>query len=177
MGAGNGQESFEELLEAAIRRFAGRKFVFLLDEYEILETLIDQGALHASTVDCLSALLDRHPELSFVLTGSMRLEDRRKPYWQHLIAKSLYRKISFRPRGTTAAHHRTAQEPGVPRRRRARAHLRLTAGQPFYTQAVCMNVVDHLNEVGHNLVTIDDLAAVVVQLIENSAAPDAVLLG
>jgi len=168
VGAGNGQESFEELLEAAIRRFAGRKFVFLLDEYEILETLIDQGALHASTVDCLSALLDRHPELSFVLTGSMRLEDRRKPYWQHLIAKSLYRKISFlTPRDT----QRLITEPlknlvfhadGVPER-----IFRLTAGQPFYTQAVCMNVVDHLNEVGHNLVTIDDLAAVVVQLIEN----------
>lgn len=166
--AGGGREILEGLLEGAARRIGSRKMALLLDEYEILESLIDGGALHPSVIDFLSAMLDRHPNLNFILTGSTRLEERKKPYWQHLISKSLYRKISFLTSRDTL---RLITEPlkgvilhadGVPER-----IFRLTAGQPFYTQAICMNIVDHLNEVGHNLVTPEDLAEVVSQLLEN----------
>jgi branched-chain amino acid transport system substrate-binding protein len=163
-----GREGLEQTIELLLRKYAGRQAVLLLDEYEILETLIDQGALHASAVDFLSAMLDRHPALSYVLTGSTRLEDRKKSYWRHLIGKSLYRKISFLTQRDTLRlitdplHELVFHEDGVPER-----IFRLTAGQPFYTQAICMNIVDQLNEMERNLVTRCDLQAVVTQLVEN----------
>lgn len=163
-----GREGLEQALELLLRKYAGRKAVLLLDEYEILETLIGQGALHASAIDFLSAMLDRHPSLNYVLTGSTRLEDRKTSFWQHLIGKSLYRKISFLTLRDTLRliteplHGLVFHEDGVPER-----IFRLTAGQPFYTQAICMNIVDQLNEMERNLVTVADLQAVVTQLVEN----------
>lgn len=159
---------FESFVGRLIRQYPGRKVLLLLDEYEIIETLVDQGALHPAAVNFLAGLLERYPTLSYVLTGSTRLEERRKPYWEHLIAKSLYRKISFL---TPADTQRLIREPlqdlvfyedSIPDR-----ICRLTSGQPFYTQAICMNVVDHLNEVRRNLVTPADLDSVVAQLVEN----------
>lgn len=146
----------------------GRKYLLLFDEYEILETLIENDALHRATIDYLSGILEKYPSFSYVLTGSTRLEDRRTPYWRHLIGKSLCRKISFLTRADTLRlileplKGQVFYEEGVPER-----IWRLTAGQPFYTQAVCMNVVDHLNEISRNLVGAAELAAVTDQILEN----------
>lgn len=163
-----GRDRLEQVLVKAVETSGGCKIVLLLDEYEIIETLMGQGTLHPATADFFSGLLERHPSLSFVFTGSTRLEDRRAPYWRHLIGKSIYRKISFLTQADTL---RLIRDPlrGVVEYADAVPAMvcRLTAGQPFYTQAICMNIVDHLNEVSRSVVGEGDLREVVAQLVEN----------
>ena len=45
--------------------------------------------------------------------------------------------------------------------------IRLTAGQPFYTQVVCQNLMDRLNEVERNRVRQGDIDAVAQELSDN----------
>ncbi len=164
----SGESELERLIDDLNRHQAERRILLLLDEYEIIESLVRNGALQATSVAFLAGLLERHPAMSYVLTGSTRLEERERDFWEPLVGKSLYRKISFLTSRDTL---RLITEPladlvhyedGVPE-----AIQRLTAGQPFYTQAVCMTVVDHLNEVRHNVVSLEDLGEVVEQLVEN----------
>jgi len=163
-----GFRAFEAILDFLIRTHPDRKILLLLDEYEIMENLVRQDILHPSVIGLLAGLLERHPALNYVLTGSTRLEDRDGAIWQHLIAKSIYRKISYLTQRDTC---RLIEEPlaglvyyeaGVPER-----IYRLTAGQPFFTQAICMNCVDHLNEVRRNVVNEADLDEVLEQMVEN----------
>lgn len=164
----DGKPSVMAFLERVIRENPGMRIVFLLDEYEILEGLIDGGVLPVAALDFVSGMLDRHPEISFVLTGSARLEDRSRSYWRNLISKSLYRRISYLTRRDTM---RLVTEPlkktvefeeGL-----AERVYRLTAGQPFYTQALCMTLVDILNEVGSSRARLTDLEEAVELLVEN----------
>lgn len=84
------------------------------------------------------------------------------------MGKSLYRKISFLSERDTL---RLISEPvkgvvdypkGIPER-----IYRLIAGQPFYTQVMCQNLVDRLNEAQRNKVYQEDLDYVVRELADN----------
>ena len=44
---------------------------------------------------------------------------------------------------------------------------RLTAGQPFYTQVTCQNMVDYLNEHEQNWVTLSDLKRIIEEIVDN----------
>ena len=44
---------------------------------------------------------------------------------------------------------------------------RLTAGQPFYTQVICQNLVDYMNEHEQNWVTVADLNDVIADIVDN----------
>src|SRR5262249_31378691 len=45
--------------------------------------------------------------------------------------------------------------------------VRLTAGQPFYVQVICQNVVDYMNEHEQNWVTEADLQKVIAEVVDN----------
>jgi hypothetical protein len=44
---------------------------------------------------------------------------------------------------------------------------RLTAGQPFYAQVTCQNVVDYMNEHKQNWITLADLQHVIADIVDN----------
>ena len=81
--------------------------------------------------------------------------------WHILIGKSLYRRISFLSEHdalrliTEPVKDQVVYPRGIPER-----IIRLTAGQPFYTQVVCQNMMDRLNEVERNRVRQQDVDAV-----------------
>ena len=127
--------------------------LLMLDEYELIETKMDDGVLRPDLITFFASLLEAHPRLSFIFTGSRHLEGRKREYWSILIGKSLYRRISFLSEQDAL---RLIMEPvqdlvvyprGIPER-----IVRLTAGQPFYTQVMCQNMIDRLNEVERNRV-------------------------
>ena len=85
-----------------------------------------------------------------------------------LIGKSLYRRISFLSEKdalrliTQPVADRVTYPSGIPER-----IIRLTAGQPFYTQVVCQNMMDRLNEVERDRVRQEDVDAVAQELADN----------
>ena len=93
-----------------------------------------------------------------IFTGSRHLDGRNTDYWSILIGKSLYKRISFLSESdairliTEPVADRVTYPRGIPE------HIvRLTAGQPFYTQVVCQNMMDRLNEVERNRVRQEDV--------------------
>ena len=166
--SGNPIRAFEGFIAQTMETLGGRGLVLLFDEYELIETKIDDGTLRPDIITFFASLLEAHPRLSFIFTGSQHLEGRKIPYWRVLIGKSMYRRISFLAERdalsliTEPLADRVKYPAGVPER-----IIRLTAGQPFYTQVVCQNLIDRLNEMERDRVRQDDVDAVAQELADN----------
>ncbi|MFC1715708.1 hypothetical protein ACFL6S_18720 [Candidatus Poribacteria bacterium] len=165
---GNPTRIFERFMAQVMEVLGDKSLLLLFDEYELLETKMDDGVLRPDLVTFFASLLEANPRLSFIFTGSRHLEGRNAEYWSILIGKSLYRHISFLSESDAL---RLITEPveglvvyprGIPERM-----ARLSAGQPFYTQVMCQNMMDRLNEVERNRVRQEDVDAVAQELADN----------
>jgi len=158
-------------LEACVARVTrmldSRKLILAFDEYELIETAIDSGALSQQILRTFANLIE-HRQVFIVFTGSEKLEERSKNYWDIFLSKALHRRISFLSRDDTL---RLIREPvagvveyaeQVPER-----ICGLTAGQPFYTQVICQSIIDHLNDERKRRVEIDDVERAVEEVIQN----------
>ena len=165
---GNLIRTFERFIADAMEALDGKALLLLFDEYELIEAKIDGGVLRPDLITFFASLLEAHPRLSSIFTGSRHLEQRNPTYWYTLIGKSLYRRISFLSERdalrliTEPVKELVVYPRGIPER-----IVRLTAGQPFYTQVVCQNLVDRLNEVQRNRVRQGDVKAVAQELADN----------
>jgi ligand-binding sensor domain-containing protein len=165
---GNPIRVFERFMAQTMEALDGKALLLLLDEYELIEAKIDDGVLRPDLITFFASLLEAHPRLSFIFTGSRHLEQRNVAYWRVLIGKSLYRHISFLSQRdalrliTKPVTDRVIYPRGIPER-----IVRLTAGQPFYTQVACQNMMDRLNEVQRNRVRQEDVDAVAQELADN----------
>jgi AAA+ ATPase superfamily predicted ATPase len=159
---------FEEFLRAAQAAAPGRIVLFLLDEYELIESKVRDGSLSEAAVHYLAGILEGSHRVSFVFTGSTNLEDRKADIWRSLLAKSIYRKISYLSENDT---RRLITEPLKEWIRwpeqETRSIARLTGGQPFYTQVICQNMVDLLIEQGRCDPGPDDLERIVRDIVDN----------
>lgn len=161
-------KAFDKLLDEVQTLNAGGRILFLIDEYELIESKIDEGSLSANFVPFLAGLLEGDRNVSYILTGSTRLDVRESKYWSIMLPKSLYRNVSFLTERDTL---RLITEPVVDyvsyEDDSLDAIRRLTAGQPFYTQVVCQNLVDHLNDREKNHVNKEDVRIIADEIIEN----------
>ncbi len=159
---------FDRLLDHIHTLYRDKNVLFLIDEYELIETKIDEGSLSPNLITYLAGILESERRLSFIFTGSQNFEDRNVEYWRILFGKSLYRNVSFLTQKDTfrlitePVKGQITFEDGV-----LAEIYRLTSGQPFYTQVVCQNMVDHLNEFSKKHFTREDLHQVVEGILEN----------
>jgi hypothetical protein len=164
----NAAQSFEQLLDQAMAAHPDKTFLFLFDEYEILEAKIERGELSPMVIPYLAGLLERKRRISFIFTGSRTLEERPTAAWRVMLGKSQYRKISYL---TPADTERLITRPVAGRvRYEAEAVatiVRLTNGQPFYAQVICQNLIDHLNEARRETVAAPDVLTIVDAIVDN----------
>jgi hypothetical protein len=161
-------QAFELVLNDAMAAFPDKTFLFLFDEYEILESKVERGELNRMVIPYLAGLLERHRRLSFIFTGSRNLEERPGQHWRLMLGKSQYRKISYLTRPDTERLVRQPVQGVVDYDAEAVSLIcRLTSGQPFYTQVICQNLIDHLNEVRRRTVTRADVPAIVDGIVDN----------
>lgn len=157
---------FLRFVEDVRREHPGRTLVLLVDEYELLESKIEAGVLSQDVLLMLAALMETH-SVCLVFTGSTHIEQRRRDYWR-ILGKSLYREISYLQRDDAVRlivepiRGTVSYEDGVVER-----ILRLTAGQPFYTQAICQSMVDVLNEERTYVAGAGVIDQVVRDIVEN----------
>ncbi len=163
----NHYATFRKFVQEVMRAQPQKRLVLLFDEYELFENKIDEGLLSREALLILANLMENE-RVYLILTGSQHLDHRRREYWEKFLPKSDFRMISFLER-EDAIHlirkpveGRADYADGV-----VDAICRLTAGQPFYTQAICQSLVDDLNEKRTRHVTGDALAKVVTGLINN----------
>jgi ligand-binding sensor domain-containing protein/AAA+ ATPase superfamily predicted ATPase len=159
---------FIDFLDDVLEAIGDRTLLILVDEYELMESKVDEGKISPDFFTFLAGLMDNKERLAFVFTGSRRLEERDKKYWRELLRRSLFRKVSFLTEKDTV---RLITEPVTSRVVYGRGVIdvicRLTAGQPFYTQVICQNIVDYLNEHEQNWVTLANLKQVIADVIDN----------
>jgi hypothetical protein len=166
MDSSSHSAAFQRFVWAVLKRHPERKLILLFDEYELFENKIDANLLSPDVLHILANLIEQHP-VFVVFTGSQHLEQRRKDYWK-ILGKSLHKMISFLERDDALnliqkpVEGRVHYAEGV-----VEAIWRLTAGQPFYTQAICQSLVDHLNEHRSNVATPEALATVVDGIVNN----------
>lgn len=159
---------FLDFLDEALGSIGDRTLLILMDEYELLEGKVDEGKLSKELFTFLAGLMDNKERLALIFTGSRRLEERDRKYWRELLRRSLFRKVGFLSEKDTV---RLITEPVQGRAVYGRGVIdvihRLTAGQPFYTQVMCQNVVDYMNEHKQNWLTLADLKPVITDIVDN----------
>ncbi len=167
-GGRNPYPVFLDFLDEVLASIGDRTLLILMDEYELMEGKVDEGKLSPELFTFLAGLMDNRERLALMFTGSRRLEERDKKYWRELLRRSLFRKVGFLSEKDTV---RLITEPVADRvvygRGVVDAIYRLTAGQPFYTQVICQNTVDYLNEHEQNWVTAADLKQVIAEIVDN----------
>jgi len=159
---------FREFLQELKSRFPDRAPLLLIDEYEFLEAKIKEGSLSRHLLTFFAGMLETD-QVSFVFTGSKSLEAHDQTLWgEELFRKASSRKISFLTRDDTARLITQPVDGKVSFAPETIAHIySLTAGQPFYIQMICQNLVYHLNEVRKSEVDEDDVQVVVDGILEN----------
>jgi ligand-binding sensor domain-containing protein len=166
--AGNPYHIFLDFLDEVLAAIKDRTLLILLDEYELMESKVDDGKLSQELFTFLAGVMDNKERLAFIFTGSRRLEERDKKYWRDLLRRSLFRKVGFLSGKDTL---RLITDPVEGRmvygRGAIEAICRLTAGQPFYTQVTCQNIVDYMNEHEQNWITLADLQHVTADIVDN----------
>lgn len=159
---------FLDFLDDALGSIGDRTLLILMDEYELLEGKVDEGKLSNELFTFLAGLMDNKERLALIFTGSRRLEERDRKYWRELLRRSLFRKVGFLSEKDTV---RLITEPVHGRAVYGRGVIdviqRLTAGQPFYTQVMCQNIVDYMNEHRQNWLTLADLKPVITDIVDN----------
>lgn len=159
---------FSDFLEDALEHLSNRTLLILFDEYEMLESKVADGKLSAEVFDYLAALVENRERLSYIFTGSKRLEERDRRYWRKMLGRAMYRKVSFLSENDA---RRLITEPVADRvvfgKTVVDSIFQLTAGQPFYTQVLCQNLVDYLNDQEKNLLMPRDLQEVVEEIVDN----------
>jgi hypothetical protein len=159
--------AFRRTIESLVAQESGCKLVLMFDEYELFEEKIDKGILPKEVLYLLSSLIENLP-VFLIFTGSQHLEERRRDYWNILAKAHEYRRISYLEPSDAI---RLVREPLAGRAEYTDAAvgriLRLSAGQPFYTQAICQYVVDALNKNRTGLVTEDLLEPVIQNIVEH----------
>lgn len=161
-------KAFAAFLDAIHKQNQGKHILFLIDEYELIEAKINEGSLNENFIPFLAGLLEGEQLISFIFTGSTKLEERKAKMWQLLFAKSLFRNVSYLSRDDTL---RLIQEPVFGNINFDLVVLnviyRLTSGQPFYTQVVCQNIVDYVNQKQQTTIQEEDLDIIVNEILEN----------
>lgn len=159
---------FSDFISIALSAIGERRLVILIDEYELLEDKVKDGKLSKEIFAFLASLIESRDRLSFIFTGSRRLEERDRRYWREMLRRSLFRKVSF------LSEHDTLRLITVPvkgkvkyGRKAAERIQRLTGGQPFYTQYICQSMVDYLNEKRSNYVSEQDIERIAEEVVDN----------
>ena len=163
----NNAALFQRLVKDVLRSSPAKKLILLFDEYELFEAKIDAGVLGEDVLRILAHLMEDQ-SVFVIFTGSQHIENRRRDYWKIFLGKSTFKTISYLERDDALELIRRPVEGLVRYGEGTLEHIyRLTAGQPFYTQAVCQSLVDRLNEVHTNDASVETLHGVVEGLVNN----------
>ena len=126
----------------------GKKYLILLmDEFELLDTRVQQNKLDAEIFNYLRSQMQHHSSLSFILAGRHRLEEMTPEFRNIIFNVGYHKEVGFL---NTAEAERLITEPVKPYAVSYSAEcveriLKLTAGHPFFIQQLCQRSIALLN--------------------------------
>ncbi|MCB0192699.1 MAG: AAA family ATPase [Anaerolineae bacterium] len=168
----NPYASFRRFLEDLDRLWDNQRqrFIIAIDEFELIERLIEDEKLEARLLDFLRGLIQTYPWFIMVFAGLHTLQEMSQDYWHPLFGSVTAIPVSFLSR-EAARKLITQPTPEFPLNydREAVEHIiNLTNGQPYLIQLICHSLVSRFNrqvfeeglERPHRL-TVSDVFAVI----------------
>lgn len=153
-------EQFETLGEA-IGEMAigmGRRAVIIADEFDLLIEAVDRGSVSPFVFDLIRGLMQHQDGLSFIFAGAHALTAMLKDTRSILFNTALRRKVSFLQR---VEAERLIREPVADvlwyDDLAVEKILRVTAGQPYFIQYICHEIVNLARRDQKNFVTLRDV--------------------
>jgi hypothetical protein len=145
---------------------SGTQLVLVLDEFEALENLVQDGILPRTLFPYLRHLMQHSHGLSFIFVGTRRLEELTTDYWSVLFNIALYKEIDYLEQEAARALITQPVAPALVYDDLALGKIwRLTAGHPYFLQLVCYSLVKRANAQRTGYVTISDVNATVSEML------------
>jgi AAA+ ATPase superfamily predicted ATPase len=142
-----GPHAFYDWLEQTRQRLENRLLLFALDEFEKIEEAIEKGQMEEAVLDVLRHVIQHHsPWLVLLLAGMRTLEEMSRNWHSYF--------ISVRPLRVSYLESKAARElillptrhyPIHYEERAIKTILTATHAQPYLIQAVCFELIQHLN--------------------------------
>jgi len=171
-----GTHAFYEWLDQTHQRLGGRLLLFALDEFDKIEEAIEQGRMEVAVLDILRHLIQHYSSWLVLLFAGVRTLEEMGRNWHSYF-------ISVRPLHVSYLEPEAARklillpESNHPIRYEEQAVgaiLEATRAQPFLVQAVCFELIQHLNsrlrrKAGPSgKVTIDDAREAINQAVHSA---------
>ena len=154
--AGHPFETLEVYLAGAIEAAKPRRILFMIDEFDKLQEGIDSGITSPQVPENIRHLLQHHPGLGAIITGSRRLKRLREEYWSALFGFGHRIGVSALP---TDDARRLVTEPVAGRLRYLpQACVRLVelcACHPFLIQSLCNRVFEQAATGSDRTITVE----------------------
>jgi len=156
---------FDCFLDEIETRLRGEKIVLLIDEFEILQELAEQGQLNPTLFSYLRSLM-QHRDMNFLLAGTHKLEQLTKKYWAVFYNLALpYRLTKISEQGarsliTQPVGAQLTYDPFAIEKIR-----QLAGDQPFLLHSLCRILVDQCNDLRKSYITLHDVNALLPHAI------------
>ncbi|MEM8640465.1 MAG: AAA-like domain-containing protein [Cyanobacteria bacterium P01_G01_bin.54] len=142
------QRTFERYLRDVLSQLDCRALIIALDEFEIIEDLIEKGQLSPDFMGYLRGLIQMDKRLAFALAGLHTLEEMTRDYFEPFFGSTYGIPVSFL---TEAASRQILENPSndFPLEYDPNAVdeiYRLTHGQPYLVQLIGFQLVRRFNE-------------------------------
>ena len=126
---------------------AGQRFIITIDEFELIEAMMQQGHLDPYLLDYLRALIQAYPWLILTFAGLHTLQEMTQDYWNPLFGSVTVIPVSFL---SPKAAERLIVQPSPDFNLDYDADaiqqiIQLTNGQPYLTQLVGHTLVTRFN--------------------------------
>ena len=164
-------EEFEQLGERVgeMAIALGRRAVLIADEFDLLIEAIDRGDVSPFVFDCIRGLMQHQDGLSFIFAGAHALTAMIKNPRSILFNTALRRKVSFLEQSEA---ERLIREPVADvlwyDDLAVEKILRVTAGQPYFIQYICHEIVNLARRDAKNFVTLRDVDRALLTTVQET---------
>ncbi|TDU81617.1 N-6 DNA methylase [Prosthecobacter fusiformis] len=162
-------ERFLHILEAALSVLGEKRLLFMFDEFDLIQSGIDSGVTGSQVPENFRNLLQDHPQLAAILTGSLKIRRLRQQYWNVLfnLGQSLQLR-GLEPAEaaelvTQPVHGHLAYSPEA-----VTEIVRLTGRQPLLIQTLCGRLFDMSTDRHAVLISLEMVREAAQEQIEDS---------
>jgi hypothetical protein len=144
----------------------GTTILLVFDEFESFEDLVQDGILPKTLFSYLRHLMQHGEGISFIFSGTRRLEEMGTDYWSVLFNSALYRHVGFLDAESAQKLIRDPVTPNLVYDDIAVDKiLRVTAGHPYFLQLVCYTLVNRANHRRSSYITISDVNSAIDEML------------
>lgn len=162
-------QSFNRYITTVASMLKDRYLIFLIDEYEIIERKVSDGDLSDEIFTYLRHLMQNLSNIAFIFSGSSDFKRRERKEWSLTFNMAQPKEISFLSYENTISLITNPVKDYVQYSKKAIERIfRLTAGHPFFTQAICLQIIEELNEKQQNKINVEQVQYACNDIVENA---------